>query len=982
MKKSSSFVAICALLALCGCQEKAEQPPSAARAERKQPARPAGNPVNADPFWKGLEHIASKMKDPLAERATWEGRDVYYHRTALTPGVLLRMRSSTIRFFSGLDEYGAEPPTFFVVKTRTGAKAFGRDRAVSGEEMAASWIVASFQGSKGYEQFDAPWFLSLQKRPNKIMLTKEGLRIEFPGRDTGHIYSMPLYGYYKPPQKGNDLAAKHNLPSKRIHTWEWRTRVPSKVVERCDWWASVSKAYPVGFQESFTVNPKKDEITFRQDYRWLMLKDDWNTTPRRFAALPPTLALAWKFPGFPMKISAPVHDPDYFTAFGPVAGALDVDRLDITMQVLQYTNELEHLELPEELDADQKRAHDLIARGMKEKFRDPWRYFYDHGDRSNFCWNIVGDVWYPRGLEFVEGDLKETAKSSLRVYFGNEVLRRYSPHHGMYILHGPGIGSWGGTGDAGKFSTNALQAIWAYGQYTGDWDLIKERWGLIEKYFITPEDANWVFVGRGGIAELGDEAPPCSSYARMGWAVKDYDAYLLGCYMFAKELVHHYVKQVGGRYYYEHQPYSEFGAMPPHIYLTDIWGDTQGWQVDGPIWGREYSREHQSANRWVRFHDPDTGRFYRDHLADEVRKELDWYTKAGRENLKGLYRTKTYQGWVKNDSPHGSNGLARLRSFLLGEPYGELRRVVDMDSYKSLRSGAKVALGYSYLRTMVPIRHERLVPKDIGPTPPILGFQRKGLWGFLTIAQRLWGSIRLHPSWGRWAMPKMQKGQRFRSFGYIEGDFGKKVAGREGSLLTGYGCHVHWADAIQPRELADAQAVLNEQDMAPVSVIGPFSNRTDSEITEKAYPPEKEIKLGASYEGVHGPVSWKQTKLGRNRTLDMKKELLKEGQSSWMVLGYLLQYVWSPGEQEAYLLVGHQGGAQAWVNDERVVSHHGRHGRYKADAVSGLCRLRKGWNRVLVKISSPGRRWSAQFRIVHLDRQPIPGLKFSAAPPR
>ena len=129
MKACSSLAVLCAALALCGCQEKVEQPPSAARAERKQAARPVGNPGHADPFWKGLEHTASKMKDPLAERSTWEGRDVYYHRTGLTPGVLLRMRSPAITFFTGLDEYGAEPPTFFVVKTRTGAKAFGRATA-------------------------------------------------------------------------------------------------------------------------------------------------------------------------------------------------------------------------------------------------------------------------------------------------------------------------------------------------------------------------------------------------------------------------------------------------------------------------------------------------------------------------------------------------------------------------------------------------------------------------------------------------------------------------------------------------------------------------------------------------------------------------------------------------------------------------------------------------------------------------------------
>ena len=239
-------------------------------------------------------------------------------------------------------------------------------------------------------------------------------------------------------------------------------------MERCDWWASVAKAYPVGFQESFRVDPGRDDVTFRQDYRWLTLSDDWGTRPVRFATLPPSVGLAWKFPGFPMKLSAPIHDPEYFTAFGPLTGALDVDRLEISMQVLQYIHEMEWLSVPEAPLAGQRKALELIASGVRAKFPDPWRYLYDHGSRENFCWNIVGDVWYPRALPFVSGATAQVARQSLGIYMRNDVLRPHSPYHGKYILHGPGVGSWGEWGDAGKFMTSALQAVWAYGQFAGD----------------------------------------------------------------------------------------------------------------------------------------------------------------------------------------------------------------------------------------------------------------------------------------------------------------------------------------------------------------------------------------------------------------------------------------------------------------------------------------------------------------------------------
>ena len=931
----------------------------------------------AGPVWEGLKNVATEPTGPLAQRAEWEGHDVVSLRSMVSPGVLLRMESSSIRFFGGLDQFGSEPPTFLVVKTASGAKAIGRDQAVAGSEMAASWIVASFQGAKGWEKFDVPWFLALERRPKQLVLTKEGLRIEFAAKDTGYIFSMPLYGYFKPPQEGNDLVAKAKLPSKGIHPWQWRQAVPASVSERCDWWAAAAKAYPVGFQESFSVNPDTDEITFHQDYRWLTLKDDWGTKPVRFATLSPTLGIAWKYPGFPMKASAKVHDPDYFTAFGPYVGALDSDSLSIIMHVLQYTNELEKLELSATPNADQQKALGMIVGAMKGKFRSPWQYYYDHGDRGNYCWNIVADAWYSKGLAFVPDDLKATAKSSLGVYMAGDVLRPYSPHHGKYILHGPGIGSWGGWGDAGKFSSNALQAIWAYGQYSGDWTLLGKRWDLIKRFFITPEEANWVFFGRGAIAEMGDEAPPCSAYARMGWALKDPDAYLLGCYMFARELVHHYVKQLGGQLFYENQPYDDYEAMPPHIYPTNLWGSTLGWQIDGPVWGKG---EHQSANRWVRFHDPDTGRFYHDVLAAPVAKELAWYTQAGRENRKDVFAIHNYVNWLTKDDAHIMTSLARVRSFVLGEPYEKLRQAVPLDNYKGTWGPGRIAVGYAYLRSMVPVTHERLVPKDAGPSPRVLGLQARGLDDFLTTAQICYGGLSVDPLWGRWPMPKAPKGDTNRHFGLIEGDFAGKVAGREDSQWLGYGCQAHWADAVEPPPLANADAILAEQDETPVSVIGPFSNRDDSEITEVAYPPEKQIKLDARCDGFFGPVAWKQAKLGKGRTLDLKKALLTEEQSPWMLLGYVLQYVWSPEAGDAYLLAGHQGGVQAWMNGERVISHHGDHRGLKPDAERGLCKLRKGWNTVLVKVSSPGRDWRAQFRLVGLDRLPLPGLKFSATP--
>lgn len=940
-----------------------------------------------DERWQNLGHIAPELAHPLEDRSEWESRDVGYLQSAASPGAIIRMRSQWIQFFSGLAERGGEGPSFFVVMTPNGAKSIPRGSKVAGRDLQASWILVSFQDSKGWELFDTPWFLSLEKKPTEISLTRDGLRIEFPERDTGLVFSMPFYGYDKPPQQGNDFAVAHGLPSKNIKPWTWRDKVPDEVIARAEWWASVAKAFPVGFQESFSIDLRTDEITFRQDYRWLTVEDAWKTKPVRFATLSPTLGLAWKIPGFPMEISVPIHDPDYFTAFGPFVGALEVDRVEVKMAVLQYTNELEQLTPPKEFDSAQMEALGLIVRGMKEKFQSGGSYVFDHPGEGNLCWNVVGDVWYGRGLAFVDFDLKRRATQSMAGYMDRNVLQPHTPYHGKYVIEGRGISSGGHWGDAGKFMANSLQTIWAFGQFSGDWALIRDRWDLIQRFFITPEETFWTTFGRVAIAEMGDEAPSSSSYARLAWQVRDYDEYLFGAYMFARQLVHHYVKQRGGEYFLAHQPHNVYGAMASEVFPTHVSQSTMGWNVDGPAWGYQDvpQHDHQSTNRWVRFHDPDVGRFYRDHLREDVRRELDWYADAVRTKRSDVHRFEVYENWFRRDSPHIFPSLARLRSFLLGESYEDLQKAVDMSNYQARRSSA-VALGYSFLRSMVPVTHVRLVDGDAPPSPYVIGLQRRGFEDVLTATQFLQAEgLVLEPIWRGWGFGTSERGARSRenrTFGAIEGDFAGKVAGFEQARWISYGSLMYSADAIAPRNLRNVSAILREQDQTPVAVIGPFSNESDSEIQTVRYPPELETNPTADYRGLEGKVTWRTTRFAPGRLVHLQREFSAGRGRMPDRIAYALQHVWAPEEMDVYLLAGDIGGVQAWIGEALVIDYHGRHRRqFTPDAQRGFGRLRQGWNRILVKVEAPAGAISSQFRLVHLDRQPIPGLKFAAFPP-
>jgi hypothetical protein len=229
----------------------------------------------------------------------------------------------------------------------------------------------------------------------------------------------------------------------------------------------------------------------------------------------------------------------------------------------------------------------------------------------------------------------------------------------------------------------------------------------------------------------------------------------------------------------------------------------------------------------------------------------------------------------------------------------------------------------------------------------------------------------LEPLWYGWGMPRNapEGGDKgYRSFGVIRGDFGSRKAGAEGGEWISYGIHASWADAIEPREVSDAERLLRDQDETPVLVAGGFPNINDDEILNHPYPPES-ATAGAE---------WKTNRLLPGRRVDFGHAL--QTTDGAPALAYAMQYVWSPAAADVYLSAGHQGGLQGWINDDAVLRVHGAHRPTGDDASRGLGRLNAGWNRLLLKAESFTDDNSVQFRVTGVDGQPIAGLRFSAQP--
>lgn len=689
---------------------------------------------------------------------SWEQDDLSLITTELSPATLMLCRDSSVRFFANLDAWGLGGPTRVAVPGADTVRLMARGDRLDGAMQAEAWLLAWFGGARGWDHFDTPWLLVLQHRPAAIALDGNGLELRF-GGPCGYVASMPLYGYAKPPApaQGQGLMAEQADTALGVSTATWYPGLPPQVLDRCRWWAQVLRAYPVDCRETFSVDRRNDSVTLRQEMTWLAVADDFGTKPRKLAPLSPSLGLAWLVGGFPMRCSGPITDARLFTPYGPYVGVEGADTVEVRLDVLRYVHEVEAQQEPDtDRDPIVAQALETIRQRTSRRYEgDTNRIIWDHGGAENYCWQIMADRWFAKALAYMDPATRERAKAQLHYYFANHVLKeeQYKLFRDHLLLVGPGIGTWGGYDDAGKFSSNLLETLWCYAHYTGDWALIRERWPLIRKLFVTPMEMRWKTFGRQSIAEMGDEAAPPLYLARMAYRMGDGDTYGYACYCFARELVHHYLKHKGAEYFRQRAPVDSMDPMAGPVYLTNLWGDTAGWRIDGPQYPKE-TGERQYNNRWVRFSSEDVARFHRDTCGPECRAELD-----GLLQVESPYK-------IGRDTAHIAPSVERLRSLLLNEPPEQLAKLVQGERDPG-NDADTIAYYVSFLRTSREPRYDRLIPAGGAPTPLVVGIQRVCKPDWPVLAQAVMGSVKegdaTKPawpvaSWALWKPPAEAKG--------------------------------------------------------------------------------------------------------------------------------------------------------------------------------------------------------------------------------
>ena len=155
------------------------------------------------------------------------------------------------------------------------------------------------------------------------------------------------------------------------------------------------------------------------------------------------------------------------------------------------------------------------------------------------------------------------------------------------------------------------------------------------------------------------------------------------------------------------------------------------------------------------------------------------------------------------------------------------------------------------------------------------------------------------------------------------------------------------------------------------NLIGPF-DAPDMDSLYTVYPPEKVIALDKRYPGKgNQEIAWRKIQAEPSGYVRLT-ELIKPNEQ---VVVYAFGNIFSPEPVETHLLLGSDDGVRVWINDELVHSNPAYRGAYPDQDIVKVS-LRKGWNKVLVKVLQGAGGWGYYVRFVDPDGK----LKWSSTP--
>jgi len=154
--------------------------------------------------------------------------------------------------------------------------------------------------------------------------------------------------------------------------------------------------------------------------------------------------------------------------------------------------------------------------------------------------------------------------------------------------------------------------------------------------------------------------------------------------------------------------------------------------------------------------------------------------------------------------------------------------------------------------------------------------------------------------------------------------------------------------------------------------LGPFDN-TEKDALNKTFPPEENIDLTGEYTGKGGVlVKWARP-FSYDVSGDVDLNLLFKPND--YAVAYALTYAHSPADKKVQLRFGAEDGIKIWLNNKIIIkSEIAKAGEVDSDIVE--VNLKKGWNKILLKVTDTWGSWGFYFRVTDSNGKPVEDLIF------
>lgn len=626
-----------------------------------------------------------------AAAAGWETNAAFVLSTELSPATLVHSATRHLTLFGGMTNAGLGAPRYVAWATREGPRTFNRGDKLDVSVMAEGWVLVWWAGAEGWTNWDCPWVVILQHKPETMSLDDNGLHLDFT-KQGGDVVMMPLYGYEKLPLEHFDFRATNHLEALKVKvkTWEWPKVITRDPLTRIRYWTAITRDFPIHCEETFSVDRNKGTVTVRSKIHRHAIADDWKSRRVKIAPISPGLALAALNGAFPVRFSERWFDLEVPTPFGPSLGIEGVDEFDTTFPALRYINEHESV-------SPQVTPTNAVGIAALELLKTT----ASAPDAS--LRTIPGAYWYARALPFAESTARSNTTAALRTFLSASLTRS-------------------------EDAEALLPAVWAYAHYSGDWEFVRANWASWKERFVTPRGMTWAGYGRAGIGSIGEAASASIAFARLAYQAGDLDAYHYGCLAFVRELSVIAGKQRGAGYFRKHQPWHSMDVIGATQQASGYLGSARGWQLAGT---------HQATTRWERFHDVDVARFCRDYLSVELREEWSRATLASNNP------------WTT--APAAMPSAVQLRSLLLNESPGES---VTTPPNLTMPGAGVIANCLAVLRVSAAPSLQRLIPAAAA-SPWVIGIEREnsladaGLMTSIPASETSWTEM----VWPEWRTP-------------------------------------------------------------------------------------------------------------------------------------------------------------------------------------------------------------------------------------